>query len=147
MFFAAPPKMIFYEKTNCQGNHRQKELLRAHGVEFEVRSLLDTKWDKATLEAFFDGLSLEQMINPFATKLKDGSFNPKDYDKDSLIEKMIEEPLLIRRPLIEIGTVKLCGFDIAKLNELLHVKMPVPKNINACLSTDSCDNEEKRVEV
>ena len=139
MFFATPPKVVFYEKTGCQGNKRQKELLSTYGVEFEVRSLLDTKWDKATLETFFKGLSVTQIINPFAPQLKDKTFKPQNYTKEEMIEKMLKEPLLIKRPLIEVGEEKLCGFDIEKLNKLLHVKMPVPPNINACLSSDKCE--------
>lgn len=140
MFFTTNPKVIFYEKTGCSGNARQKTLLREHGIAFEVRSLLDTPWNKPTLEAFFEGLNPKEMLNPFAPQLKGGSFKLEDYTKESLIEKMVQEPLLIRRPLLEIGTVKLCGFDIEKLNTLLHVNMPTPSNINACLSSDACNN-------
>jgi len=138
MFSTTPQQVIFYEKTGCNGNARQKALLREHGIHFEVRSLLDTPWDKATLASFFEGLTPKEMLNPFAPQLKDGSFKLEDYTKERLIEKMVQEPLLIRRPLLQIGEVKLCGFDIPKLNMLLHVKMPTPSNINACLSSDAC---------
>lgn len=140
MVKATPPQVIFYEKTGCSGNARQKALLREHGISLEIRSLLDTKWTKATLEAFFEGLTLKEMLNPFAPQLKDGTFKLEEYTKESLIEKMLELPILIRRPLLQIGETKLCGFDIAKLNTLLHVKMLVTENINACLSELSCNN-------
>lgn len=133
-------KVIFYEKTGCSGNARQKALLKEHGVSLDVRSMLDTPWDKPTLEAFFEGLTPEEMINPFAPQLKDGTFNLEACTKEILIEKMLELPILIRRPLLQIGEVKLCGFDIEKLNALLHIHMPIPQNINACLSSDSCNN-------
>ena len=140
MFTIDKARVIFYEKTGCSGNNRQKELLRTHGIALDVRSLLDENWDKESLEAFFEGLDPKEMLNPFAPQLKDGSFTIEGYSKESLIEKMLKEPILIRRPLLQIGAVKLCGFDIAKLNSLLHVKMPIPKNINACLSSDACNN-------
>lgn len=133
-------KVIFYEKTGCSGNARQKALLKEHGVSLEVRSILETAWDKASLEAFFEGLSPKEMINPFAPQLKDGTLNLEDYTKESLIEAMIKTPILIRRPLLQIGEVKLCGFDILKLNTLLKISMPTPENINTCLSSDSCNN-------
>jgi len=140
MFKATPHQVIFYEKRGCSGNARQKALLDEHGVTFEVRSLLDTPWDVPALESFFQGLTPKEMLNPFAPQLKDGTFKVEDYTKESLIEKMVKEPILIRRPLLHIGDVKLCGFDIPKLNFLLHVKMPIPQNINACLSSDACNN-------
>lgn len=140
MFSTTPKHVIFYEKTGCSGNARQKMLLREHGVTFDVRSLLDTPWDVPTLESFFQGLTPKEMLNPFAPQLKEGTFKLEDYTKESLIEKMVHEPILIRRPLLQIGVIKLCGFDIPKLNTLLHVKMPIPQNINACLSSDQCSN-------
>ena len=140
MFKATPHQVIFYEKRGCSGNARQKALLDEHGVTFEVRSLLDTPWDVPTLESFFQGLTPKEMLNPFAPQLKDGTFKVEDYTKESLIEKMVKEPILIRRPLLHIGDVKLCGFDIPRLNSLLHVTMPIPQNINACLSSDACNN-------
>lgn len=140
MFTLTPKQVIFYEKTGCSGNARQKALLTEYGVTFEVRSLLDTPWDVPTLDSFFEGLTSKEMLNPFAPQLKDGSFKLENYTKESLIEKMVQEPILIRRPLLQIGDVKLCGFDIPRLNLLLHVKMPTPQNINACLSSDACNN-------
>lgn len=139
MFTPYKPLMIFYEKRGCSGNARQKELLKKHGISFETRSLLDTPWTKESLSAFFENLTPEEMLNPFAPQVKEGHFDVNAYSKKALIEKMIEEPILIRRPLLQIGEVKLCGFDIQKLNALLHVKMPNPKNINACLSSDVCE--------
>lgn len=133
-------KVIFYEKTGCSGNARQKALLKEHGVSLEVRSILDTPWDKMTLGTFFEGLTLKEMINPFAPQLGDGSFKLEEHTKESLIEKMLELPILIRRPLLQIGEVKLCGFDMQKLNALLHINMLIPQNINACLSSDTCNN-------
>jgi nitrogenase-associated protein len=140
MYLHTFKQVIFYEKTGCSGNARQKALLKEHGISLDVRSLLDTPWDKPTLEAFFKGLSPEEMLNPFAPKLKDGTFKCEDYTKESLIDAMLKTPILIRRPLLQIGEVKLCGFDIPKLNALLHINMPIPHTINACLSGDSCNN-------
>lgn len=133
-------KVIFYEKTGCSGNARQKALLKEYGVSLDVRSMLDTAWDKPTLEAFFEGLSPKEMINPFAPQLKDETFNLEAHTKESLIEQMLKTPILIRRPLLQIGEVKLCGFDIEKLNALLKISMPTPEHINACLSSDTCNN-------
>ena len=139
MFTPYKPLIIFYEKRGCSGNARQKELLKKHGISFETRSLLDTSWTKESLSTLFENLTPQEMLNPFAPQVKEGRFDVNAYSKKALIEKMMEEPILIRRPLLHIGEVKLCGFDIEKLNALLHVKMPSPKNINACLSSDVCE--------
>jgi len=140
MFKAHKAFIIFYEKTGCGGNKRQKELLEHYGLSLEVRSLLDTPWSKESLSPFFEGLTPQQMLNRFAPQVKEESFRLEEFTKESLIEKMVEEPILIHRPLLQIGEVKLCGFDSEKLNALLHVKMPTSQTINACLSSDTCNN-------
>ena len=130
----------FYEKTGCSGNARQKELLKSYGINFEVKSLLDTKWSYEELSAYFEDLSVEEMFNPFAPQIKAGQINIKNLSKDEAINLMIKNPILIKRPLMEINGNKICGFDVEKINKILNLKMDTDKKINSCLSGDSCTN-------
>lgn len=134
----APKSVVFYEKPGCGGNRRQKDLLQEHGITLDVRDLLKTPWTRERLEAFFAGLEPAAMVNNASPKIKSGEIDPVALGRDALIEKMLTEPLLIKRPLIEVGDTKVCGFDIARLNGLLDISMPVPENINTCTSTDKC---------
>ena len=136
--FYAKKDVVFYEKTGCAGNKKQKELLQANDIEFKVKSLLDTKWDKTTLESFFEGLDKKEIINQFAPKVKSGEIDVNSLTKEQLIYKMIEEPILIKRPLIIIENRKICGFDIPKLNEALNLKLDTKKQIGTCQSSDEC---------
>lgn len=138
MFFANPKHIIFYEKTGCSGNQRQKELLKKHHISLDVRSLLETTWDEKSLAPFFEGLSVTEMINPFAPQVTNKELDVSQFSKEALIAKMIQEPLLIKRPLLQIGEHKICGFDIAQINTLLGTSINSEKNINACLSSDNC---------
>lgn len=136
--FYVKKKVTFYEKTGCLGNKRQKEVLKANGVEFEVKSMLDTKWDKTTLESFFEDLEKEQIVNETAPKIKSGEIDVASLTKEQLIYKMISDPILIKRPLIIVGDTKICGFDIPKLNSALNLKLDTKKEIGTCQSSDSC---------
>lgn len=141
---SASKTVVFYEKPGCGGNRRQKDLLQEHGVVLEVRNLLSTPWTREQLEAFFEGLEPSAMVNGSAPKIKSGEIDPVALGRDALIEKMLAEPLLIKRPLIEVGNTKVCGFDIPRLNGLLEVSMPVPENINTCMSTDKCSGHHHK---
>lgn len=136
--FYVQRKIVFYEKPGCAGNKKQKELLKSHGVEFEVKSILDTKWDKTTLSSFFEGLDVKEIVNQFAPKIKSGEININSLTKEQLIYKMIEEPILIKRPLIRIDDVKVCGFNIPKLNSVLNLDLDSKKEIGTCQSSDTC---------
>lgn len=138
MFRTIEKQMIFYEKTGCGGNARQKKLLEAEGISFEVRSMLDTQWCKESLSPFFEGLEKEEIINQFAPAIKNGELNIAKYNKDEIIEMMIKEPILIKRPLIEIGATKICGFDLEKINSILKTNLDADAKISTCQSSDSC---------
>jgi nitrogenase-associated protein len=138
MKFYTKPVVVFYEKKGCGGNARQKELLKKAGVEFEVKDILNTIWTKELLEGFFEGLSVENIFNMSALKIKNNALDIAVLSKEESIELMLKEPILIKRPLLEINQTKLCGFDIDKINALLHIAMPKPKDINECKSNTPC---------
>lgn len=137
-FRAEEKQLVFYEKTGCGGNARQKKLLEEQGITFEVRSMLDTKWSKESLEPFFKGLEKEEIINPFAPKIKNNEIDISKLSKNEVIDMMIAEPILIKRPLIEIGNTKICGFDMEKINSILKTNLDADKTISTCQSSDSC---------
>ena len=130
----------FYEKTGCSGNAKQKELLKSHNISFSVKSLLDTSWSKESLGEFFKGLDTKDIFNPFAPQIRDKEIDISKLSKDEAIELMIKNPILIKRPLLDINGVKICGFDIEKINELLNVNIDTNKKLNTCSSSDSCTN-------
>lgn len=138
MQFIQKPKVVFYEKSGCAGNARQKKLLKSCGVEFEVRSLLDTKWTKETLEPFFKGLAPKEMFNPFAPAVKNNEIDIGSIGYDEAVAMMIEKPILVKRPLIQVNDKYYCGFDIPVLNVALNIDMDSPKDINSCTSSDVC---------
>lgn len=103
--------MIFYEKTGCKGNARQQALLQAHGYSLDIKSMLDEPWTQETLRPFFGDLPVAQWFNDKAPAIKDGTVDPTSFDADSALDIMLEQPILIRRPLIEHDGKKYCGFD------------------------------------
>jgi len=131
-------RVIFYEKTGCAGNQRQKKVLISQGIKFEVRSLLDTTWDARSLSDFFEDLPKTQIVNESAPKIKNNEIDVDTLSKDELISLMCKDPILIKRPLLEIDEEKVCGFDIEKINQILNSKIDETLEIPTCLSDDKC---------
>ena len=129
---------LFFEKSGCGGNARQKELLKKHNIIFEVRDLLNTKWSYEDLLGYFDGLEVADMFNSFAPQVRDKEIDITKLSKDEAINLMIKNPILIKRPLMQINGTKICGFDIDKINQLLNLNIQTDKKINNCLSGDKC---------
>ncbi|MFW9596402.1 MAG: ArsC/Spx/MgsR family protein, partial [Paludibacter sp.] len=82
-------------------------------------SLLTEPWTPETLRPFFGDTDVNEWFNPSAPRIKSGEIEPSDFDEDTAIEAMLEEPLLIRRPLIDAESELAAGFDNAVVRMLL----------------------------
>ncbi|MDP2794140.1 MAG: ArsC/Spx/MgsR family protein [Sulfurisoma sp.] len=111
--------VIFYEKSGCSGNARQKALLEAAGHDIVARDLRQVKWTRARLLVFFDGLPVAHWFNRNAPAVKSGDIVPGDIDEATALGLMQHDPLLIRRPLLEVGEERMVGFDVAAVDAWL----------------------------
>lgn len=110
----------FYEKPGCINNTKQKRLLEEHGHKVEAHSLLEQKWDGATLRLFFANMPVSEWFNAAAPRVKSGEIIPSDFDEESALMAMVSDPLLIRRPLIDVYGDLACGFDSPLVKSLLN---------------------------
>ena len=103
--------VIFYEKPGCGNNTKQKIWLASSGHTVIAKNLLAENWNVKRLRAFFGSLPVDQWFNPSAPKIKSGAIDPAKLDAETALDMMIVEPLLIRRPLMEVEGVFCVGFD------------------------------------
>lgn len=109
--------VIFYEKPGCANNARQKLLLLAAGHDLEVRNLLTEAWTGERLQAFFGATPVALWFNRAAPRVKSGEIDPAGVDAATALALMLEDPILIRRPLIEAQGRKVMGFDAALIED------------------------------
>jgi nitrogenase-associated protein len=103
--------IVFYEKPGCVNNMRQKTLLAAAGHSVWAKNLLIEKWTPMRLHPFFGELPVAQWFNPSAPRIKSGELNPERISEDEALLQMVSDPLLIRRPLMEVDNQCRAGFD------------------------------------
>jgi len=103
--------IMFYEKPGCVNNTRQKVLLAAAGHSVWAKSLLIEKWTPLRLRPFFGDLPVPQWFNPSAPRIKSGELNPARMSEDEALLQMVNDPLLIRRPLMQVDDECRAGFD------------------------------------
>ena len=120
--------VVFYEKPFCAANAKQKAILRASGCTLIERNLLEHGLEHETLRSFMGDKPVIEWFNPAAPAIKNGQISPDTLDELQAIELLMNDPILIRRPLMIIGTEKLCGFDDKKVSEVLDRYVePMPK--------------------
>jgi len=108
--------VTFYEKPGCINNTKQKALRQAAGHSLDARNLLTEPWSAEQLRPFFGDRPVSEWFNKTAPAIKEGQVQPDAVDAETALALMVQDPLLIRRPLIRVGDRCEVGFDISTLD-------------------------------
>jgi len=105
------PSVAFLEKPGCINNTKQKAWLRERGVKVDAIDLLTYDWSKEKLLGFFGEMPVSEWFNYSAPRIKSGEVVPEQLTPEQALQAMLEEPLLIRRPLLQKGEERRVGFE------------------------------------
>ncbi len=136
--------LLFYEKPGCIGNHRQKAVLSTLGIVLEVKDLLSEIWTLRTLRPFFIDKPVAQWFNSSAPRVKSGELDIHNLGEMQALALMIEDPLLIRRPLMQFGSVKQSGFGPGPVFDELQIALDPEIDLQSCPMQDEdsvCETE------
>ena len=127
--------VTFYEKPGCKGNLRQKTLLAAAGHTVQAKSLKTEAWTADRLLQFLGKLPVAAWFNRAAPAIKAGEIVPENLGFEDALHLLLGNPLLIRRPLMEVGEERMVGFDTAAVDAWLGLNgIDLPEgNIEACV--------------
>ena len=129
-------KITFYAKPGCMNNVKQKRLLAEAGHDVSEKNLLTEAWTEARLLAFFNHLPVKSWINLSAPEVKSGEIDPDRLTVEQAMRYMLQKPILIRRPLLEIDNERLVGFDSEQVNKRLQVEVSTYEDLETCPKVD-----------
>lgn len=124
--------VIFFEKAGCSGNARQKQLLLDSGHRVAARDLRHKAWTNHALLEFFAGLPVAQWFNRSAPAVKSGEVVPEQLDEPTALALLRDNPLLIRRPLLQVGEERRVGFDARAIHAWIGLAEIPEDNVEAC---------------
>jgi nitrogenase-associated protein len=124
--------VLFFEKPGCLSSAKQKALLVSLGHRLTVRDLLAEPWTAERLRPFFGDLPVPDWFNPTAPRIKQGEVRPETLDEPTALALMLDDPLLIRRPLIESERGRGCGFEPGPLLAALGVALAADQDLQSC---------------
>jgi len=137
--------VYFYEKPGCINNTRQKKLLVAAGHQVFVLNLLTEAWHPDRLRAFFGKLAVRNWFNYSAPAIKQGKIDPENLTEHEALALMVKNPLLIRRPLMQVDDSLMAGFDQYAVDKWIGLKeTQTYQDIQSCprpLAQASCGHE------
>jgi nitrogenase-associated protein len=137
--------VYFYEKPGCVNNTRQKLLLVAAGHKVIANNILNEDWQAERLRPFFGGKPVREWFNYSAPVIKHGEVKPDQLTDQQALALMRENPILIRRPLMQVGDCFMAGFDQQLVDSWLGLKeSEAAQDMETCprsLAQASCGRE------
>jgi len=129
--------ILFYEKPGCSTNAKQKQSLRDAGCMIITRNLLQHNMDESELLAYLEKRPYVEWFNPNAPVIKNGELDPHKLSAQKALTLLLNDPILIRRPLMNVEGERMCGFDTQALETVLGISLQT-KEEERCSSTGTC---------
>ncbi|MDN3588852.1 arsenate reductase (glutaredoxin) [Pedobacter aquatilis] len=109
-----------YHNNRCTKSRQALQELENSGKPFEVIYYLDTPPSKAKLEELISILNIKpsELIRK-SEKIFIGNYKGKNLTDDEWIDAMVENPILIERPIIVSGDKAVIARPIERIKEIL----------------------------
>lgn len=124
-----------YGKVGCKGNARQVEQLKSAGYIVQFIDLLSRQLEASELMKFMADQPIYDCVNSRAPLITSGEIKPSEMTDEQLLHAMVENPILVKRPLLFFRGEFACGFDHPLVRKLLGEKPPEL----GCQKHDGCE--------
>ena len=100
-----------YGIKNCDTIKKARDWLEQHGIAFEFHDYKAAGIDRATLEAWCKEVGWETILNRAGTTFRKLPEKEREgLDERRAIRLMVEQPSMIKRPVLDVGKSRLVGF-------------------------------------
>jgi len=111
-------EIVFWEKPGCMGNARQRALLVQGGHHVVAHSLPGSVWSREGLLDWLGELPVPDWFNRGARRIREGEIDPDRVEREAALAILAADPILLRRPLVEVAGVRMVGFDLDRIESL-----------------------------
>ena len=87
-------------------------------IEFNERDFFKDKFTREEIAELLQGRPASEMFNPRSPSVKSMGLEPAKLSNDKLIDLMLQEPRLVRRPVVRINDKVYFGADSKVLEKL-----------------------------
>ena len=110
---------VLYGISNCDTIKKAKNWLVKHQIEFSFHDFRKSGLDPMLLQQWVKELGYEPLLNKRGTTWRQLAAERKDtIDASSAIEIMLDNPAIIKRPVLIHGEQTLVGFSDAAYSEI-----------------------------
>ena len=110
-----------YHNPRCSKSRQTLELLHEKGVKTEVIEYLNTPPNAEALEKILEGLNMEprELMRKGQDEYKSLDLDNETLSREELIKAMIENPILIERPIVITNKGIAIGRPIENVEKIL----------------------------
>ena len=104
--------VILYGISNCDTVRKARKWLEAEGIDYTFHDFRADGLEPATVAGWIDELGWENLVNRRSTSWKALPPNAREsMDDAAAAAAILEQPTLIKRPLLDTGKQRFCGFS------------------------------------
>lgn len=110
-----------YLYNSCSSCRKTDEILKESGVDYERREYFKDRFSKDELRTLLEqnNLTVQDVISTRSTPYKQHDLANRDLTDDEILDLMIEDPRLLRRPIVISGDTVIIGHNEKQLRELV----------------------------
>lgn len=110
-----------YVYSSCSSCRKTVEALEASGAAFEVRDYLKHRFTAGELREILTGVGLTpaMVLSTRSRIYRERELDAETLSDDELVRLMIEEPTLLRRPIVTSGEQVVIGHNPGRLASLI----------------------------
>jgi Spx/MgsR family transcriptional regulator len=112
-------KALLYK--SCTSCRKTEGVLKESGVEYEKREFFRHRFTTDELRSLLDsvGLKPSDVISTRSRVYKERNLEAAQLSDEEMLDLMVEEPTLLRRPIVVNGNSAVVGHNAARLRDLI----------------------------
>lgn len=111
--------ITLYGIKNCDTVKKARKWLDEHGVDYQFHDFRADGLDRADVQAWLDELGWQNLVNKRSTSWKALDEDARQgMTAESALLAIMEQPTLIKRPLLDIGHERHTGFSVASYQKI-----------------------------
>ncbi len=113
--------VTLYGIKNCDTVKKARNWLDLHGIDYQFHDFREDGLDSTKVNGWLQELGWETLVNKRSTSWKGLSPEQREtMDANLALTAIMEQPTLIKRPLLDTGKERHTGFGAARYEEIFN---------------------------
>jgi regulatory protein spx len=108
-------RVTLYTKAGCTTCIKARQFLLSQGIHYTERDIFKHPFSEGELRSLVERRPITEIFSFRSPSVKALGLAPEQLSEEEMIRYMLEEPRLIRRPLMTTGQALAVGFDEEQL--------------------------------